>query len=297
MKGNCPLGRRSATCLKVILVLFCLCFPEMRALPAGGEASSAAPPAELSAAPPPLDLDNVTALFAQVAVGGGYSTIFALLNTGSTDLSGRLLLTDSSGNAMAVALRSPPVGSATDAVFADSMDILIPRGGAKFIAAEPLSAGDDTRAGWARVESSGGTLGGVATFQLVEAGELKTIAGVLAADAVGAATIPVSNDGSQERFTGYAVANPSAGDINIKIVVVNENGEPLETLVLPSLNPLGPGKQIARFLHEDSPRLQFKGSMVLIADTGKRFSVVALIQDRGLFTAVPVIPEKAAHVN
>ena len=180
MRGSLPLVCSSATCLKVILALFCLYVPEGRALPAGGEASPAASASRMSAAPVPLDLDHVTALFAQVAIGGGYSTIFALLNTGSTDLSGRLVLTDSSGSAMAVALRSPPVESARDSAFAGAMDILIPRGGVKFISAEPVSADDGVRVGWARVESSGGILGGVATFQLEEAGELKTIAGVLA---------------------------------------------------------------------------------------------------------------------
>ncbi len=300
MRGSRSPFLSPAICLTMGGVLLCLRIPEMLALPLDGETSTTAPLAgKLQASTPPYGLDSVTALFAQVAVGGGYATIFALLNTGDTDLSGRLVLTDREGNPMEVALNSPPAdpGSIPPGAPAASMDILIRRGGAQFISANPPDASSGTRTGWARVESTGGKLGGAATFQLVEAGELKTIAGVLAADAVEVATIPVNNDDGQNRYTGYAIANPSAASVNIKIVVLDESGAPVETLVLPSLNPLGPGKQIARFLHEDSPRLKFKGSMVLIADAGKQISVVALVLEQGLLTAIPVIPAKAPHVN
>jgi hypothetical protein len=37
--------------------------------------------------------------------------------------------------------------------------------------------------------------------------------------------------------------------------------------------------------------------MVLIAEGGAQFAVVALVQDRGLFTAIPVIPSKAPNIN
>jgi len=300
MGENRLLFRSPAICLTVTAALLSLQIPGILALPLELETSAAAPlTRSLQNSPPSYNLDGVTALFAQVAVGGGYTTIFALLNTGDTDLNGRLVLTDTEGNPMKVALSSPPAdpGDIPPGAPTDSMNILIPRGGTRFIAAEPPGALTGTRTGWARVESTGGRLGGAATFQFVEAGELKTIAGVLAADAVEVATIPVNNDDIRNRYTGYAIANPSATDINIKIVVLDESGSTVETLILPSLNPLGPGKQIARFLHQDSQRLKFKGSMVLLADTGKRVSVVALVLEQGLLTAIPVIPAKAPHVN
>ncbi|NWG13481.1 MAG: hypothetical protein HXY20_08115, partial [Acidobacteria bacterium] len=56
--------------------------------------------------------------------------------------------------------------------------------------------------------------------------------------------------------------------------------------------------QVARFVHEDAKeQLTFRGSMVLIASPGQRFCVVALVQNKGLFTAIPVIPAKAPGIN
>jgi hypothetical protein len=37
--------------------------------------------------------------------------------------------------------------------------------------------------------------------------------------------------------------------------------------------------------------------MVLIAEGGKRFLVVALAQNKGLYTAIPVIPGKAPNIQ
>ena len=196
---------------------------------------------------------------------------------------------------MSVTFSVPPA----EPVTASSIDITpIRPGGTKFITASPVNPGDPMITGWACVESSGGTLGGVGTFQFTEAGKLTTIAGVLAGSAISVATVPVDNDGTLNRYTGYAIANPSDQDINVKIVVVDANGVPLQTLNLPQLNSLGARQQIARFLHQDvSSLLTFQGSMVLIGQSGSQFSVVALVLDQGLITAVPVIPSKAPGIN
>lgn len=165
--------------------------------------------------------------------------------------------------------------------------------------ASTANAGDPTKSGWARVESSGGTLGGVGTFQFVSGGVLSTIAGVLASQPVPVATIPVDDDQAAERFTGYAIANPNNENISVRVVVVNEAGQVVTTLNPPALNPLGPQRQVARFLFQDQnpPPPNFKGSIVLITQGGQSFAVVALVQNKGLFTAIPVIPEKAGHIN
>ena len=56
-------------------------------------------------------------------------------------------------------------------------------------------------------------------------------------------------------------------------------------------------EQAAKFLHEYLPgRLKFRGSAVLIARGGKKFSVVALLSNQGLLTAIPVVAEKASNV-
>jgi len=245
--------------------------------------------------PGPIGVDTTTALFSQVAIGGGYQTVFTLLNTGAGDLSGTLILTEGNGSPMTVTFAAPPAAPATGSSYTIGP---IRSGGTQFITASPVNPANATVTGWGRVESSGGAIGGVGTFKVTQGGKLTTVAGVLSGSLLNVATIPVDNNEAQNRFTGYAIANPSNSAINVKIVVVNVNGVPVQTLNLPQLNPLGPQQQIARFLFQDaSSLLTFQGSMVVIGQGGAQFSIVALVLDQNLITAVPVIPSKAPGIN
>lgn len=238
-----------------------------------------------------------TALFAHVAIGGGFSTLFTLLNTGSDTLTGSLILTKSDGTPMDATLNV----QSSSTVLAPSAALVIPPGGVRFI--EATGKPDTLTAGWARVESTGGAPGGVATFQLQSGSRLISIAGVLSAEETSVATIPVTDDAGQGRYTGYAAANRGSSNISIRIALVNADGTVRQVLRPPSLNPLEAGKHVARFLFEDlgDMALKFQGSMVLISDDGGKFSVVALVQSDGaagpLYTAIPVIPAKSPGIK
>lgn len=286
----------AAGALIIVVSIFGLCPRMTLGAQDGASLPAGTPPVRiLMTDPGPIGVNTTTALFSQVAIGGGYQTIFTLLNTGATDLTGVLILTEGNGTPMNAAFSSPSAAPATG----DSYNIgPIHSGGTQFITASPTNPASATVTGWGRVESSGGTIGGVGTFEFSQGGRLTTIAGVLAGNLVNVATIPVDNDGAQSRFTGYAIANPSNANINVKIDIVNTNGTLHQTLTLPQLNPLGPHQQVARFIHQDvASLLTFQGSMVLIASTGESFSVVALVLDQNLITAVPVIPSKAPGIN
>jgi len=156
-----------------------------------------------------------TALFAHVATGhdanaGDYSTTFTLLNTGSSRLTGNLILTAGDGTPLTASI----IGAGVQTL-GSSVPITIPIGGTQFWTALGNTASDPVRTGWVRVDSAGGTLGGVATFQLVSGSNLAAIAGVLSANATQYATIPVDNDDSQKRYTGYALANRGSDSIDV----------------------------------------------------------------------------------
>jgi len=251
--------------------------------------------------PGPIGLATTTALFAHVAVGGGWNTVFTFLNTGASTVDGNLILTAQDGTPMNVALADPSVGPQAGTIggpveaVGSSTPISIPVGGVTVLAANPVSAGAATQTGWARIESSGGQIGGVATFQLFDAkGTLTTIAGVLSGDSLAAASIPVDNDDSQTRQVGYALANPGTDPLTVKVDVVTSSGT-----VQKSFNiPLAPGAQIAKFLwQDDATYLKFRGSMVLIGQGTGKFVVVALVQNGSLYTVIPVIPGKASGIN
>jgi hypothetical protein len=233
-----------------------------------------------------------TALFAQVATGGGYSTEFTLLNTGDAPVNGRLILTGQDGAPLSASLAEP--GGAP--VIGSESSISIPPGGARIVIANPDPADTSLKNGWARVESDGGAVSGVANFRLVSGGALTTSAGVLSAETVQSATIPVVDDQAAGAATGYAVANPSSTDtITIKIVMVNQDGTPAVTL---SPITLEPGRQVARFFFQDpAASATFRGSAVLIGQDGRLFSVVALSQNQGILSAIPVTAAKAPHIN
>jgi hypothetical protein len=236
---------------------------------------------------------NLVTYFAHAAIGGGYTTSITLLNTGTTSLTGKLILTGQDGTPLTAIF----TGSAGVQTTGSSVDLNIQSGGIQIWTAAPVGSSDPTKAGWARVESTGGSLSGVATFQYAPGGSLATIAGVLSSDTVLSATIPIDDD-FPNRTTGYAVANPSTTtSITVNIQTVKSDGTPAVTLTPITL---GPGGQTATFIWQDpnvGANFKFKGSAVLTEQSGKKFSVVALVQNQGLFTAIPVLSSSSAGAS
>ena len=117
-------------------------------------------------------------------------------------------------------------GKSNDGINAvgSSFAFTVSAGGTIFFSAIPVSVNDPIKTGWARLESIGGRLTAAEIFQYVEDGRIETTAGVLQSQPVQFATIPADDDDSQEKFTAYAIANPSGEAISIKLAVVDENG-------------------------------------------------------------------------
>ncbi len=234
--------------------------------------------------------------FPQMAVGGGYTTEFTLVNTGDASVDGNLILTAANGTPLNVSLTE----QAASPIVASSLPISIPPGGTQLISASAINPGDPVSVGWARVESSGGKLDGVSAFRLIQGSALQSVVGVLSTEMLSAVTVPINNDSAQERFTGYAIANTGSSSITVRFVVVGTDGNP-SGIAIPDLT-LSTGEQRARFFSQDAAALgTFQGSVVLIGENNAQFVVVALVQDRGtsgvLFTAIPVIPSKASNIN
>lgn len=229
--------------------------------------------------------------FGHLAIGGGYSTVFTLLNTGRDALTGRLMLIGQDGNPLRANMTDGQT-SITDSNF----PVTIQSGGAEFITVMSVNATDLTKAGWASLSSTGGVLGGVATFQMTASdGTLQTIAGVLSSPPVAIATIPVDDDFSANRFTGYGVANPGSSSITVKIKEISADGTTATAL---TDIVLAPGAQKAAFIFQDPKANQgFRGSAVLSSQNGATFAVVALVENQNLLTVIPVIPGKAPNIQ
>jgi hypothetical protein len=223
----------------------------------------------------------VSTFFPHLALGGGYTTVFALINTGGTAASASLTLTDQQGAPLAASM-----GGSSGSVF----QLTIPSGAVRILTATAPSSADPTKAGWALLQSTGGSLDGVATFRYTTGGVLRGTAGVMVSQPTESATIPVDNDDALERFTGVALANPGDQEIRVQIRLLDQDGNVTQTVSPASLNPLGARKQVAAFLHQLVPAtLRFRGSMVLTTGGSGQFVATALLQDRGMLSAIPVV--------
>jgi hypothetical protein len=163
-----------------------------------------------------------------------------------------------------------------------------------FLNTSQVSPSDPQKVGWAKVETTSGTINGVATYQAESLGVIQTATGVLSSQSTQYATIPVDENDSQNRKVAYAIANPTSQVQTIKVALVDLSGVVVADSLTITLNP---GQQIARYFNQDfANRSTFQGSIVLRAQGGGSFIIVGLIQNQQFFTAIPVIPSKAATI-
>jgi sugar lactone lactonase YvrE len=229
------------------------------------------------------------AFFPQVAVGGGCSTLFTVTNTGLTGASGNIILTDQQGNPFVVnGGLTDSFGTILPPYPGSSFPITVPVGGSVFLSATALNAGDATKAGWARLESTGGSLTAVATYEYVVGGHMQYMVGVLQGQPLQYATIPVDNDSTQGKQMAYAIANPSRQTISVNLALMGQNDAVVNNSITVTLSP---GQQISRYLWQDLALVQFKGSLVLQGQNGQTFVAVGLLEKQGLFTVIPLITQ------
>jgi hypothetical protein len=110
---------------------------------------------------------------------------------------------------------------------------------------------------------------------------------------VESAVIAVDNDSSQGTEVAYAIANPGNQSISVELSLVQPDGTINDHIVL----NLGPGGQTARYLWQDLPCASFQGSLLIRGQAGANFIAVALIDNQGLLTAIPLISGKVAAEN
>jgi hypothetical protein len=228
----------------------------------------------------PGSLFSNTLYFPQVAFGGGYSTTFALVNTGTTGVSGRLNLYSQAGS-----LRSD-LGGQLDIAPGNSVRVTIPNTG-------PLTAV------WGEFNAGAGTVQGVATFDSRDpSGRLVTSAGVLGVEADNQFLIPVDIT-APTASTGLAVANVSNTDLTLELRLYGENGALLET----NLNfPLRAHAQIADFVPSIIAQIagtpSFRGTLVIkTLVVTPSLAVTALTVKEGLLSALPVISAAAGGAS
>jgi hypothetical protein len=234
---------------------------------------------------------SASSFFPQVAVGGGYSTIFTITNTGAGAASGTVTLTDQQANPFSVnGALTDSFGITQPATAGSSFPFAVPSGGTIFLS---VTTGSAAKAGWANISSTGGTLTAVATYDDTVGSVVQSIVGVPQAQPLQYMTFPVDNDTANQLDTVYGIANPGTQPISVKLALVGQDGTVIDAIT----KNLNPGTQIATYLKQDfSGRTNFKGSLVLMGQNGATFVAVALQYKQNFLTVIPLISGKAPGV-
>jgi sugar lactone lactonase YvrE len=236
--------------------------------------------------------NSVSSFFPQVVVGSGYSTVFAISNPGTAAASGVLKLTDPQGEPMTVsgALRDS-AGAPLSSLSGSALPVTVPAGETVFLSATGLTADGSIQAGWGELDNTAGLLAGAATYEYFVGSTLQTVVDTLQSPLLQYATVAVDNDSSRGKQLAYAIANPGTQAMTITLTLVAQDGTVAGG---PVTLTLGPKQQIAHYLGQDVACTKFSGSLVLQAQAGAAFAAVALLDNQGVMTAIPMISGGAA---
>ena len=185
--------------------------------------------------------------FAHLADGGGQSTLLAISNQTSEEVTATLSFFDGLGTPLSLDVEGVGVTSDVDFSVAEGSSIGIQTLG-----------GETARRGWARIVSDG-PLSGSSIFQARdEAGLITNEAGVSASPLQAEGNVYTEaridiDDATRTISSGLAVANPSNEESLIMLILVGSDGSEIET----AMRLLQPGEQIAEFLAEFFPGQQF----------------------------------------
>ena len=189
--------------------------------------------AALTSLPPLASAGTTGGAMAQVASGGGWQTIFTLVNTGTSAANATLNFYDDNGNPLSLPLSFPQTGSvATESTVTQS----IPAGATLIVTTMGTLTGDST-VGSAQLTTNG-NVSGFAIFQY-SAGTNAITLDQGFADRIQEAVVPLETgtvtsytlafDNTNSLATGVALANASAQAANIPVTLRDDTGATLGT--------------------------------------------------------------------
>lgn len=221
----------------------------------------------------PILSENTAAIsfFPQVADGGGFTTMFVLVNPAPVPATALLELFASGGGALEVNL-----GGQTGSQF----NLLIPPRGVLRLTSRGEAVAAQT--GWGKLTSNV-PVGGTAIFQLRAGSTILSEASVDAAYATTAFSI--FQDSRNAAETGVALANPGVAKAEVRLQLLDAMGFEVASSSL----TLEAGRHTAVFISQLMPQAaQFEGSAVITSSAP--IAAVALRFDNPGLTAFTTLP-------
>ncbi len=225
-----------------------------------------------------------TLVFPQFVNNGGYITIITLINTNfNTAVNGQLYIYNQDGS-----LRAAPIAGQAG----NPIPVTIPPGGT--VTFTTPAGGGNPISGMAKFVSDL-PAGGVVQFQF-SGGQI----GVLDAAYRSAATLVLNTANGND--TGLAIANSSStSSINVTLVHLDGNGNIVETISPPELNPLPPNGQVAEFAENfpfhTSLANQSSGSIQILINGSGQFNAFGLLFNGGLYASTATVLGAFQHFD
>ena len=212
--------------------------------------------------------------FAQVADGGGFRTVFLIMNQGTVAVTVTLKFFDDNGNPLSLTVGSDTGTEIVIQMTADSVQIVSTPG-----------TGATTLSGWCNLTATG-EVGAQILFESLD-GQQQIISQA-AVESIGSLTVVdiFVNEG-QTTNTGFAVANLSeTGEIRVRLTFTDDTGALVGTTDL----ILAPRGHIATFVFQQIANTLGKTGRLRIETSGP-IAVVALQLTQGILgTLTPIIP-------
>ncbi len=213
--------------------------------------------------------------FPQLADGGGYRTMFILINpSAGSSTTVKLEFLDSGGGPLSLSIAGQYYSDLSLALGPGEVRSLRTDGNVPF-----------TRTGWARVTSIS-PVGGAALLQLLDDSQIQSEAGIASSPPVTRFSLQADSRGFAA--SGVALCNPAGATVVIKTRLWDQAGH----VVGAASFPLRPGGHIARFFTEWFPEgfAGFEGTLDISASSP--IAAMALRYDNepaDVFSAIPVI--------
>jgi len=219
--------------------------------------------------------------FPQIAVGGGWGTAVTIVNYSPE--SGTFGVAVYNGRPLSVDMADNYGNSCQNCSALEG--ITIPSLGSDNIVITTTSP--NTLVGWAEATGSIEYFSGVVDYMYVPQTTLQTMVGVLIGPTEDVFLIPVHDNVPDGVMTGYAIANVTDSIITVNIAEVDQNGEVVATLTPITLGPYG---HVSQFLYQDPAAFQvFQGTAAFMGVNNATFSIVGLLADQGIYSALPAI--------
>jgi hypothetical protein len=234
--------------------------------------------AALTTLPVLANVGSAGGSLAHVASGGGWQTIFMLVNTGTSPANATLNFFDEIGNALPLPLSFPQTGTAATE---PSVSRTIPAGGTLLIVTQGQNSGASVT-GSAQLTATG-DVSGFAVFQSIAAGQ----EAVVPLEDRHAGSYVLAFDDTNALWTGIALSNITSSAVSVSVVIRDDTGAQIGT---GTINLPAHGHNAFMLAGQYASTANIRGTVEFDTPSASQIAAIGIrATSTGAFTTVPVM--------